>query len=166
MPVSRDIGRMYRHPRRVVGELASMGQREDRAIAWLMIGCFVFFLAQLPVMQRSAVLDEADFQQSVVYGFFVWLMIAPLIFYGIAFLAYLVTRALRSTATVYGARLAVFWGWLAATPVALFYGLLVGFNGADQIGTQIIGALWLAVLIWFWISGLVETSKVDSEVTS
>jgi len=159
MPVSRDIARMYRMPRKVVGELAAMGPREDRAIAWLMIGCFVFFLAQLPVLQRAAVMEGSDFQQTVIYGFFVWLMLVPLVFYLIAFIAFGITRALRKGATQYGARLAVFWGWLAATPVALFWGLLVGFNGQDHPGTAIVGGLWLAVLMWFWIAGLIETSK-------
>lgn len=161
MPVSRDIIQMYRRPRQVVRTLFGMGVREDRAIAWLMIGCFIFFLSQLPVLQRQAVLGDGNFQQSVTYSLFVWLMIAPLVFYLIAFLLFGVTRLFRSGATNYGARLAVFWGWLSATPLALFYGLLVGFNGADETGTQMIGAVWLAVLLWFWISGLAETSKVE-----
>jgi hypothetical protein len=159
MPVSRDIVRMYRGPRKVVGELAAMGPREDRAIAWLMIGCFVFFLAQLPVLQRAAVLEGNDFQQTVIYAFFVWLMLMPLVFYLIAFIAFGVTRIFRQGATNYGARLAVFWGWLAATPVALLWGLMVGLNGRDTDGTFLVEALWFAVLLWFWVAGLIETSK-------
>ena len=159
MPVSRDIVAMYRRPRHVVADLYAMGQREDRAVAWLMIGCFIFFFSQLPVLQRAAVLEGSNFQQTVAYAFFIWLMAVPLMFYVIAFIAFVVTKALRRGATAYGARLAIFWGWLAATPVALFYGLLAGFNGTEPIGTQVIGALWLAVLLWFWIAGLIETSR-------
>ena len=162
MPVSRDIVAMYRRPRRVVADLYAMGQREDRAVAWLMIGCFIFFLSQLPVLQRAAVLEGSDFQQTVIYAFFIWLMAVPLIFYLIAFIAFGLTRAVRKGATPYGARLAIFWGWLASTPVALFYGLLAGLNGAEPLGTQVIGGLWLAVLLWFWIAGLIETSRGTS----
>lgn len=139
-----------------------MGQREDRAIMWLMIGCFLVFISRLPALQRSAVQEGTNFQQDTVYAFFALLVIAPLLFYAIAFVFFLITKALRPAATNYGARLAVFWGWLAATPVALFYGLLVGFNGVDHAGTVLVGYIWLALLVWFWISGLIETSKASA----
>lgn len=162
MPVTQDIARMYRRPRAVVRSLFDMGPREDRAIAWLMIGCFLVFISRLPALQRAAVEGSGSFQQDAIYAFFALLMIAPLLFYIVAFVFYGLTRLLRPAATSYGARLAVFWGWLSATPIALFYGLLVGFNGLDHPGTVAIGALWLIVLLWFWISGLIETSKVKS----
>ena len=135
---------------------------------WLMFGCFLFFLSILPVIQRDITLNGTSttmpgvetIQQAMTSLLFGSMMLLPLVFYLIAFLAFLLTRALRHGATPYGARLAVFWGWLAASPVALFYGLLVGFNGIDHPGSVLIGAVWLAVLLWFWISGLAETSKV------
>lgn len=159
MPVSRDIARTYRTPRRVMRELYAMGVREDRAIAWLMIGCFLVFLSQLPGLQRAAVMEGADFGRSTIYALFAWLMIAPLLFYGLAALAFALTRALRSGATGYGARVALFWGWLAAAPLALLYGLLLGFNGIEHPGTTVIGALWLGVVLWFWVIGLIVTSE-------
>jgi hypothetical protein len=159
MPVARDIVRTYSAPRRVTRALYSMGQREDRAIMWLMIGCFLVFISRLPALKRAAVETGTNFQQDTVYAFFSLLIVAPLLFYAIAFILFGVTRAVRPSATAYGARLAVFWGWLAATPLALFYGLLVGFNGLNHPGTVLVGAIWLAALIWFWINGLIETSK-------
>lgn len=159
MPVSRDILRTYRGPRRVVGELLAMGPREDRAIAWLMIGCFIFFLARLPGLQREAVLAGSDFQRDTIYAFFALLMILPLVFYGIAFLGYLLARVMGRGATAYGARVAVFWGWLASTPVVLFYGMLMGFNGPEHPGTVAVGVIWVAVLLWFWLAGLFESSR-------
>ena len=159
MPVTRDIGEMYRRPRAVVRGLADMGVREDRAIAWLMIGCFLVFLSRLPALQREAVQGATNFQQDTIYAFFAMMMIAPLMFYGLAFVAFLVVRVVRPAASVYGARLAMFWGWLAAAPISLFYGLLVGFNGLEHPGTSLVGGIWLAVLGWFWVSGLIETSK-------
>lgn len=161
MPVSRDIAQMYRRPRHVVRSLFAMGPREDRAIAWLMIGCFLVFLSRLPALQRAAVQEGNNFQQDTIYAFFALMMIAPLMFYLIAVILYLVTRALRPAADAYGARLAVFWGWLAAAPLALFYGLLVGFNGLEHPGTTLVGGLWLIAILWFWISGLAETSKPE-----
>ena len=159
MPVSRDILRTYSAPRHVTRALYEMGPREDRAIMWLMSGCFLMFISGLPALQRAAVETGTNFQKSTIYSFFLLLTVAPLIFYAIAFILFGVTRLLRPSATVYGARLAVFWGWLAATPLALFYGLLVGFNGLDHPGTTLVGWIWLAAVIWFWINGLIETSK-------
>ncbi|PVA08266.1 hypothetical protein [Thalassorhabdomicrobium marinisediminis] len=160
MPVSRDIVHMYRRPRQVVRTLYAMGPREDRAIMWLMSGCFLVFLSYLPALQRDAVQLGGDFQQDVIYAFFGLLMVLPLLFYILAGILFAVTKVLRPAVTGYGARLAVFWGWLAAAPVALFYGLLAGFNGSEQPGTMLVGAIWLIVLLWFWISGLAEVSKV------
>ena len=159
MPVSQDIVRTYRGPRRVVRDLLAMGQREDRAIAWLMIGCFIFFLARLPGLQRFAVLEGSDFQRDVIYAFFALLMIAPLLFYAVAGIAYLVMRVAGRPITPYGARVAIFWGWLASTPLALFYGLLAGFNGLEHQGTVAIGFIWTAVLAWFWVAGLLEAGS-------
>lgn len=159
MPVSRDIASMYRRPRAIVRGLLDMGVREDRAIAWLMIGCFLLFLARLPALQRNAVLRGSDFQQDAIYSFFALMMIAPLLFYGLAFLIWLVTKIMRPSITAFSVRLVVFWGWLSAAPLALFYGLLVGFNGAEHPGSIAIGVIWLIVLLLFWISGLIEASK-------
>lgn len=159
MPVSRDITRMYRRPRQVVGELYAMGPREDRAVMWLIIGCFLMFISRLPALQRDAVNTGSDFQQDTIYAFFTLLMLLPLVFYLIAAILHGITKVMRPNIKSYGARVAVFWGWLAATPIALFYGLLAGLNGLEHPGTTMIGALWLAVLLWFWISGLAEVSK-------
>lgn len=176
MPVSRDIVRTYRGPRRVVRGLLAMGPREDRAIMWLMAGCLIVFVSRLPALQREAVLAEGDFTRDAAYAFFGLMMVAPLLFYLLAFLgrgaAYVVAwlaaylfswqsndRRFGAGPDGYGARVALFWAWLAATPLALFYGLLVGLNGASAPATQMVGGLWLLVLLSFWISGLVEASK-------
>ena len=168
MPVSRDILQMYRRPRHVVRALYAMGPREDRAIAWLMIGCLLYFVSLLPITQRDIVQNGTSsvmpgvetIQQAITTQLFGALMVLPLMFYLFAGIAWGITRLVRPGATAYGARLAVFWGWLASMPLALFFGLLVGLNGADEAGTQLIGIVWIGVLLWFWISGLAETSKV------
>ena len=87
------------------------------------------------------------------------MMIMPLVFYGIALVGFLIARVMGEAATPYGARVAIFWGWLASAPLALLYGLLAGFNGTDHPGTVLIGIVWVVVLIWFWGSGLFEASR-------
>lgn len=163
MPVSSDIVRTYRGPRRVVRDLLDMGVREDRAIMWLMVGCIIVFVSRLPALQREAVLGAGDFQRDATYAFFGMIMVAPLLFYGLAGLGQVIARVLGRNPGGFGGRLALFWAWLAASPLALLYGLLAGFNGAGEIGTQVVGALWLAVLLWFWIMGLIEAGKEPRE---
>ena len=159
MPVTTDIVRMYRGPRRVVRDLLAMGQREDRAIMWLMIGCLIVFLSRLPALQREAVLGQGDFSRDAAYAFFGLMMIAPLMFYGLAAVGRGIAHVAGGRPSGYGARLALFWAWLAATPLILFYGLLVGMNGAAAAGTQAIGLVWVAVFAVFWVQGLREASE-------
>ncbi|WP_377505174.1 hypothetical protein [Octadecabacter sp. R77987] len=158
MPVTTDIMRTYRGPRRVVRDLLAMGPREDRAIMWLMFGCLIVFLSRLPALQRAAVMGQGDFTQDAAYAFLGLMMIAPLLFYGLAALGQGIARLLGGRPTGFGARLALFWAWLAATPVILLYGLLVGLNGAAEKGTQLVGLIWVVVFVLFWVQGLREAS--------
>ena len=159
MPVSTDIVRTYKGPRRVVRGLLDTGPREDRAIMWLMTGCLIVFVSRLPALQRLAVLSDGDFTRDAAYAFFGLMMVAPLMFYLMAFLGRAGAYVVGGRPGGYGSRVALFWSWLAASPLGLFYGLLVGLNGATAPATQMIGGLWLLVLLTFWISGLVEASK-------
>jgi len=155
MAVSSDILRTWRGPRAVVRDLLAQGQREDRALAYLMAGCVLVFVAQWPRLSRQAFLTGAELEQLIAYEFLSWLIIWPLMFYGISGLSYLVMRLFGLQGGAYGVRLAMFWAWLAATPLGLFYGLLTGFNGAGP-GTYLVGAGWLLAFGWFWLQGLRE----------
>ena len=162
MAVSTDVVRTWRAPRRVMRHLLAMGQREDRAIAYLMAGCLVLFISRLPVLQREAVLGDGDFTRDASYAFFGVMMILPLLFYGIAALSRLVLRAMGGQGTWYTARLALFWALLASTPVALFYGLLRGLNG-NVAATQAVGALWLIGFVVIWVLCLREAEFPAAE---
>lgn len=153
---------MYRRPARVVRSLYTMGQREDLAIAWLMIGCLLAAVAGMPIAQRDVVMNGGDIQQRIIYLLFSSLLLLPLVFYLLAGIAFAVIKPFRSAITGYGARLALFWGWLALAPLMLFYGLLAGINGPDHPGTVLVQWVGVAVALWFWISGLIEVSKAKS----
>lgn len=57
--------------------------------------------------------------------------------------------------TGYGARVALFWAFLAGSPILLLWGLIAGFIGAGP-GLNLVGIVWIAVFLWFWIAGLRE----------
>ncbi|MBE0453899.1 YIP1 family protein [Roseovarius autotrophicus] len=156
MSVALDIAATYRGPRRVVRRLLEMGTREDRALALLMAGCAVVFIAQWPRLAREAHLAGEALNPRLAGALLGWIVIAPLMFYLLAFLSQLVARVIGGRVTGFGARLALFWAFLATSPLLLLHGLVAGFIGPG-VGLTIVGAIWCGVFLWFWISGLCET---------
>ncbi len=159
MAVSTDMVRTWRGPRAVVRGLLAQGVREDRALVYLMAGLVIVFVSRLPALQREAVLEGGVFQRDATYAFFGLVILAPLIFYVLAEMGRLLARLAGLKPSSYQGRLALFWAWLAASPASLLYGLLVGFNGVNEPGTQVVGALWLAAVFWFWVQGLREAGQ-------
>lgn len=155
MPVAQDIAATYRGPRRVVARLLAMGPREDRALALLMGGCALVFIAQWPRLAREAHLAGEALNPRLAGALLGWVVIAPLMFYLLAFLSQLIARLIGGRVTGYGARIALFWAFLAAAPVLLLHGLVAGFIGPGA-GLSIVGAIWCGVFLWFWLSGLRE----------
>ena len=155
MALTRDIAATYRHPRVVLRRLLAMGEREDRALVMLMAGCILMFVAQWPRLSRIAYESGRELNPLLGGSLFAWVMIAPLLFYALAFLSYLVLRALGQKCSGYATRLALFWAFLAATPLILLHGLVAGFigPGPEQV---VVGALWLLAFLWFWMSNLRE----------
>ncbi|MFB9150629.1 YIP1 family protein [Roseovarius ramblicola] len=155
MPVARDIVATYRGPRRVVRRLLEMGEREDRALVTLIAACVVVFVAQWPRLAREAHLTGQDLNPLLGGALLGWVFIAPLMLYALAFLSHGVARLVGGRGTMYGARLALFWAFLAASPLILLHGLVAGFIGPGP-GLQGVGLIWCGVFLWFWISGLRE----------
>lgn len=153
MPVTRDIIASYRRPGHVMRRLLAMGEREDRALAILVAGCLVMFIAQWPRLAREAHLSEQALNPLLGGALMAWLFIAPLLFYALALLSHWVARAVGGRGNAFGARMALFWALLAASPLILLHGLVAGFIGPGP-GLQAIGALWLAAFVLIWILGL------------
>lgn len=155
MPVARDIVATYRGPRRVVRRLLDMGMREDRALAILISACVVVFVAQWPRLAREAYLTGQELNPLLGGALLAWIFIAPLMLYALALLAHGLARLVGGRGSAYGARLALFWALLAASPLILLHGLVAGFIGPGP-GLQGVGLIWCGVFLWFWLSGLRE----------
>lgn len=158
MPVTSDIVRSYRQPRSVMRRLLDAGQREDRAIAILIGGCAMLFVASWPRLARQAEATGEDLPQLLAYSLFSTLFILPLLLYGLAGLSHLVIKPLGGRGTWYGARLALFWALLATSPLVLLWGLTQGFLG-PSIQVQITGAVWFVVFLLFWSINLREAER-------
>lgn len=155
MPVTTDLVATYRGPRRVVRRLLDMGPREDRALVILVASCVVVFVAQWPRLAREAHVAGQELNPMLGGALLAWIFFAPLLLYGLAFLSHVVSRALGGRGTAYGARVALFWAFLAASPLILLHGLVAGFVGPGP-GLQAVGLLWVVVFMWFWLSGQIE----------
>ena len=158
MPVTRDIVATYRGPGRVIDRLLANGVREDRALVILMVACGIVFVAQLPRLSREAHLNGQDLNMLMGGTLLAWLFLAPLMFYVLAGLTQFLGRMLGGQGDGYGARLALFWALLAASPLVLLHGLVAGLVGPGP-GLQAVGLIWLGLFLWFWISGLRQVQR-------
>lgn len=158
MSLSGDILRMYRAPRAVVRDLLAQGQREDRALMFIMLFGVLNFLAQLPRVQRAAHLNpDVVFQEQMGGVLFASVFAMPLLAYGIAALLHLAMRAFRRPSTWFTARLVLFWSLLSVAPLSLIQGMLQGFVGVGGAGT-FFGFAVAAVFLWFLIAGFREAA--------
>ena len=157
MSATGDIVQSYRSPRVVMRRHLARGISEGRVFIFLVAACLLVFIAQWPRLSREAFLDTTvPLEARLGAAMWGWLFVAPLIFYVIAWLSYLVARVIGGRGTAYGARLALFWSLLAVTPLWLLQGLVAGFIGE---GPQLVvaGILLLAGFGWVWINSLIET---------
>jgi hypothetical protein len=166
MGISADIWRSWRHgPGPVIREHVARGPGEARAFAFLMIGLFLVVLAQFPALSRDAAAaatgqalvttlarslppEARTMDAMAAYTIMPWLLLMPIVFYALALLAHGLSNLLGGHGTAFGARVALFWSWLAAAPVALLAGLMSAF--ADRTATNVTGILWIAVFAAFW----------------
>jgi hypothetical protein len=165
MAVTADIVRTWRAPRAVIRGLLDQGRREDRAVAFVMIACFLIFVAQWPRLSRiangfepSPWPPEINFEGMMTYTFYAVVIMLPLAIYGLAAVAHMVARILGGQGSWYSARLSLFWALLTTTPLLLLHGLVRGFIG---LGTQsmLIGGIWAALFAFIWIQCMIETER-------
>lgn len=150
MAVTTDIVASYRRPATVMRRLLAMGRREDRALAFLMGGCLLTFIAQWPRLAREAHVTGEELNALLGAALLAWIFIMPLVLYALGAVIHLVAKAVGARGSFYSARLALFWSWLAAAPLLLLVGLMAGFAGPGP-GLTIVSAAWLAVFSWIWV---------------
>lgn len=167
MSLVREILLTYRAPRLALRRQLAGGQREDRALIYLYLGCVLVFVSSLPRHSRDAFLNpEIPLEARIGGALLAWLIIMPLVLYGLAALSHLVARQFGGQGTWFGARLALFWAVLSAAPLWLLFGMVAGFNGPGP-GLGFVGALGFAAFVIFWILGLIEAEgQTEPRVTA
>ncbi len=159
MGVITDILAAWRAPRRMIRTKLDQGLREDSALALIMGAGVLVFVAQWPVAVRAATFDpKIPLDARLGGALLACVFFLPLIAYTIALISYGLSRLLGGRGTGYGARLALFWAFLAITPVMLIQGVLTGFLGHAGVVTavQIIAG---AGFLWMWFQMLIEAAQ-------
>jgi hypothetical protein len=161
--IALDILRTYRSPREVLRRRTGSSQREDRALAMLMGGCAVMFISQWPRLARESHIDETvGFDARLAGALFGWLLMAPLFFYGLAWISHLVLTLIGKASTGYQARVVLFWALLAAGPLWMLTGLMAGFVGPG-LETTVTGLAALAAFVVFWFVGIGDIARSPNE---
>jgi|SRR6056297_586926 len=161
MAVTTRIFRTYRAPRQVMRSLLAGGQREDRAIAYLMAACLLIFVGQWPRLQREAMTGEQGLDSLIAGALMGWVLVMPLVAYGLAAASHLVARLLGGRGSFWSARLALFWTMLAVSPLMMLYGLVGGFIGESPALTATGVVFWVA-FGGLWIISLIEAEKAPA----
>lgn len=153
MAVSGDMIRAYRAPGRVMARLIASGAGEERALAWLMTGCFLMFVARLPFLSRRAYLHGEEFAALAAGAFTGAVFLAPLVFYALAALSHVAAGWFGGRGSWASARLALFWTVLLFSPLMLFQGMVAGFIGPGA-ALNLVAILNGAVFVCLWIVAL------------
>ncbi|UWQ05985.1 YIP1 family protein [Aliiroseovarius crassostreae] len=149
MSVIKDVLKSYRSPRSVFQHRMKQGVREDRSLAILMAACVLVFVSQWPMQARIA--HETGQELNMLLGsvLLAWVFIMPLVLYAIGSISHGVARLFKARGTAFGARFALFWSLLCATPLWLLWGLVGGFIGPG-IQMQLSGIIAFLTFLIFW----------------
>jgi len=163
MSVTRDILLSYVRPRSVMRRHLAAGKNESRALAFLLVGCIIVFVAQWPLLSRQAYLDPSTpLQARMGATLMAWVVIAPLLFYALALILHGIVRLLGGTGAAWTARLALFWAFLACSPLFLLNGLVAGFIGPGSAQT-VAGVLLLAGFLYIWAGSMREAGWPEAK---
>lgn len=165
MSITGDILRAWVRPRAVMARLLAQPAQETRAFGFMMVACFLIFIAQWPRLTRRAQgfgtpdgQDPPEMAQLVAYEFLMWMVVWPLLFFALAALSRGIAGLFGGRGNAYGARLALFWSLLASVPAMLVFGLLQGVLGG-ALATQMAGAIWLIGFGVIWLTSLFEAER-------
>ena len=186
MAVSRDIPRAWLRPAEVMRERLAHGADDKVAFVYLAAGSVLGFVAQLPALVRAsrqpdpafeaaivaeapdarmltvpADITDAKFEALMSGALMAWIFLVPLLLYALALLSHWAARVLGGRGTALRARVALFWAFLAATPLLLVAGLTTGFAGPGP-AAALVGTVTICLFLWVWIQSLYVAEMPDA----
>ncbi len=163
MSMTANILRSYRAPRAVLRGLIEQGLREPQVLFFGTLACALIFVAQWPALSRAAALDPSvTFEQRMGGALFGTVFLLPLILYALAGLLQLVLRLFRRAVPGLWVRAAVFWAFLAITPLMLVQAVLSAAFGPMGVAL-VFGGVVAVIFAYILIAGLREVSALATQ---
>jgi len=151
----------YLSPTKAFTQKLGEGVSETKIFIWLLVSCFLSFLARLPLLSREVHLDvNGPPLDSMIGGVLVsFIFMAPLVFYGLSVILCLLFRVWFNDLKWLYFRGAFFWSLLAVSPLVLVRGVLVGIFGVSAY-IDIISVLVFLYFIYILICSVRTIGKV------
>jgi hypothetical protein len=163
--LSGAIAYAYRDPRGAMGRILAEGPGEARALAWLLLACLLYWLAGVPrtAEEAAGVPVEDPLTAILAAKLFGLLVLAPLVFYGMAALLHLGARAAGGAGSFAAARAALFWTLLLGAPMALALAALGAVEPAVPVLAAVRPTLWLGYAALGWWLWLLAAALAEAE---
>ena len=153
MSVVADIWLSYRKPDQVGRERLARTS-EASALACLMGAVLLIFIAQWPRLGREAHFDPSvPFDARLGAALLGIVFILPLVAYVFSGVLWLVQRAFGFGLTGLQVRAALFWTFLAVTPLWLVHGFLSGFVSGSVV-VDVVGFATLVAFVAILVAGM------------
>lgn len=163
MSLTTDLRQSWTGHRRVVRRHLARGKSEPFLFTFLFVFMILAFISLYPRAARIALENPDTPLAPQMLGLAFGLLATLPFWYGLAALTHLVARGLGAKGgSWYGARLALFWSLVAASPLVLLQGLTVGIIGAGA-QSLLVGVLALTAFVVFWALALVEIYTGDRD---
>ena len=155
MPVMNDIVQTYTTPRNIFQSKLELNVSEGRAYAYLLAGCFVHFIAQLPELANTHLFGDSgiSFVAASSGNFLGLVVFGPFLFFLLAGIANLLARLANRGCSWRSSRVVLFWTFLVVSPLALLNGIASAAIGVDLLSWILQVAQGLAFLS-FWVLGM------------
>ncbi len=162
MSLTTDMRQSWTGHRIVVRRHLSRGRSEPFAFTFLFVFMILACVSQYPRAARIA-LETPEMPLlaqllGLAYGMLIFLPFA----YVLAAISHVIARALGARGTWYGARVALFYSLVAASPLMLLQGLVAGVLGLGM-HSFLVGIFALTAFVVFWALALVEVGKGDDD---
>jgi hypothetical protein len=158
MTVTADLVSTWRSPRAALRRHLARGVSEPFAFSLLLVFLALAFIGQWPVAAREAHLaGEPSAVPRIMARAFAVLATIPL-WYVLAALSRLVSRALGGQGSWYGARIALFWALATVGPLMLLQGMVGGMVGPGP-GLYAVTTLVGVAFLWLWFTMLHEAER-------
>jgi hypothetical protein len=158
MTVTTDLVATWRSPRAALRRHLARGASEPFAFTLLLVFLILAFVGQWPAAAREAFLaNEPSAAPRILARAFAVLATIPL-WYGLAALSRVVSKAFGGKGNHYSARVALFWALATVGPLMLLQGLISGMIGPGP-GLLLVNTVVGLSFLWLWMTMLHEAER-------